>query len=377
MTLTGTEGSLIEPARQDGGDAAPAVSDALPETQPTAAANPMRPMAAPAPRGPLSAALLRLLTRRRLASLDHVDAAVTGLLARTADALNDGDLQLSLFLLYELHYGGIEDVPDSWEWEPKLLEVRRGLERAFELALRNRVTAPEPGRGVTEALSELVAPVEAPLLGAFVEHHATAEQAREVLACRSISALHEADPHSWAIPRLHGAAKAALVEIQSERYGAGSPGRMHAADFARCLRGAGLDDRYGAYADVVPTAVYTSMNTMTLFGLHRRLRGACIGHLAAFESTWTLPHRACANGMRRLGFGDDVASYFDEHADADAAREHLATRELAGALADAEPELARDILFGAAAGLFVDGRLWSGVLARFRAGDSALLQPLG
>jgi hypothetical protein len=317
--------------------------------------------------------------RRRLATLDHVDAAATGLLARTADALTDADLQLSLFLLYELHHGGIEEVPDGWEWEPKLLEARQVLERAFELALRNAVprTEVQPPPDVPTALAELIARTEPPRLAAFIEHDATVDQVREVLACRSISALHEADAHSWAIPRLHGAAKSAFVEIQSERYGGGQPGRMHAAMFARCLRGAGLDDRYGAYADHVPTAVYTSMNVMSLFGLHRRLRGASVGHLAAYESAWSLPVGACANGMRRLGFGDDVVAYFDQHARADAGLEHLATHDLAGALADAEPGLAADILFGAAACLFIDGRLWSGVLSRFRAGDPALLKPLG
>jgi len=365
VTLTGTDGSLDRPATST-----QAASVAAAER------DPWRPMTPPAPRGPLSAALLRLLMRRRLATLDHVDAAATGLLARTTDALTDADLQLSLFLLYELHYGGIEEVPDSWEWEPKLLATRQSLERAFELALHNAVPPVEPERDVPSALADLVARAEPPRLAAFIERDATVEQVREVLACRSISALHEADAHSWTIPRLHGAAKSALVEIQSERYGGGQPGRMHAATFARCLRGAGLDDRYGAYADHVPTSVYASANVMSLFGLHRRLRGASVGHLAAYESTWSLPVGACANGMRRLGFGDDVAAYFDEHARADAGLEHLATHDLAGALADEEPGLAGDLLFGAAACLFIDGRLWSGVLTRFRAGDPALLQPL-
>src|SRR3712207_8445227 len=43
---------------------------------------------------------------------------------------------------------------------------------------------------------------------------------------RSIYTLKEADPHSWAIPRLTGRAKAALVEIQSDEYGEGRPGRI-------------------------------------------------------------------------------------------------------------------------------------------------------
>src|SRR5215203_5998687 len=49
--------------------------------------------------------------------------------------------------------------------------------------------------------------------------------------------------------------------------------------FARALVALGLDDRYGAYVDEVPTEVLEQNNAMTLFGLHRRMRGAAVGHL--------------------------------------------------------------------------------------------------
>ncbi|MDQ1059992.1 hypothetical protein QFZ23_003893 [Arthrobacter globiformis] len=45
----------------------------------------------------------------------------------TDDILNDDDIQLALFCLYELHYGGIEGVDDAWEWEPGLIALRRLL----------------------------------------------------------------------------------------------------------------------------------------------------------------------------------------------------------------------------------------------------------
>ena len=63
---------------------------------------------------------------------------------------------------------------------------------------------------------------------------------------------------------------------------------------------------------------------MTLFGLHRRLRGAIAGHLAAFEMTSSLPNRTYGDGFRRLGFGGDVTGYFDEHVEADAVHEQIA-----------------------------------------------------
>ena len=359
----------------------------------------MRPMALPSPRGPLSTALIELLGASRSGDAAAGDSAaddsaapddtfdVTRAAERLAtiaqdaveasdDLLVDDDVQLALFLMYELHYGGLEGVDDDWEWDPRLLWVRADIEQSFEAALRERVPQPLATRGVPEALFALTEDDGGPSLSAFVEREATTDQVREVLACRTIYTLKEADPHSWAIPRLRGRAKAALVEIQADDYGGGRPDRMNASIFAKCLTAAGLDARYGAYADLVPATVYTSMNVMSFFGLHRRFRGAIAGHLAAYEMTSSLPCRAYANGLRRLGFDDDVTDYFDEHVEADAVHEQVAARDLAGSLAEDEPELVADILFGAAACLAIDGDLWGGVRQRLEAGESALREPL-
>jgi hypothetical protein len=338
--------------------------------------SPMRPMALPTPRGPVTEVLIAQLTGPEDAPVHELAATATGALGASDDVLVDDDLQLALFLMYELHYGGLEGVPDTWEWNPRLLAVRAPIEREFENALRHAVPQPVATRDVPEALFALAEADDGPSLSAFVEREATSEQVLEILACRTIYTLKEADPHSWAIPRLHTRAKSALVEIQADEYGGGRPERLHATIFADALRGAGLDDRYGAYTDHVPVTVFTSMNLMSLFGLHRRLRGAIVGHLAAYEMTSSLPCRAYANGLRRLGFGDEVTDYFDEHVEADAVHEQLAARDLAGSLADDEPELTSDILFGAAACLAIDGRLWGGLRERFERGESALRMPL-
>lgn len=319
-------------------------------------------MRVPQQRGDLSGALLDVLSLSPAApdvseGLGRLDAAVHG--ARFDDVLIDDDVQLALFLLYELHYTGIDGVDDGWEWHPRLLAVRQRLESAHESTLRARTQLPDlppaEADAVAAALFELTAPVPGPSLAHEVAVHATNDQAREFLILRSIYTLKEADPHTWAIPRLRGRAKAALVEVQADEYGGGRPERMHATMFGRSLRGAGLDDTYGAYIDLVPAVTLASLNTMSLFGLNRRLLGAICGHLAAFEMTSSLPSRMYADGFRRLGFGDDVTAYFDEHVEADSVHEQIAGRDLAGALAEAEPALLPDIMFGAAACLFVDG----------------------
>lgn len=232
---------------------------------------------------------------------------------------------------------------------------------------------PEPSASaVAELLFALTAPEPGPSLSRFVAKSATLEQLREFLIHRTIYTLREADPHSWAIPRLTGRAKAALVEIQSDEYGGGDPDRVHATMFARTVRGIGLDDTYGAYLDDVPAVTLASHNLMSLFGLHARLRGAIVGHLAAFEMTSSIPNRMYGDGFRRLGFGDAVTAYFDEHVEADAVHEQIAAHDLAGALAEDDPALLPDIVFGAAACLAYDARVGDHILAAWQDGRSSL-----
>lgn len=76
-------------------------------------------MRRPAPRGPLSEAVLETLTAEpgRAPTIEAskvVDVAVTTASTR-GSVLADDDLQLTLFLLYELHYRGIDGVDDAWE----------------------------------------------------------------------------------------------------------------------------------------------------------------------------------------------------------------------------------------------------------------------
>src|SRR3712207_5344992 len=115
---------------------------------------------------------------------------------------------------------------------------------------------------------------------------------------------------------------------------------------------------------------------MSLFGLHRRLRGATVGHLAAFEMTSSLPNRMYGNGFRRLGYDEDVTWYFDEHVEADAVHEQIAARDLAGGLIESEPELLDDLLFGAAACLTVDGWVADHMFDAWTSGRSSLRAPL-
>src|SRR3954447_3058976 len=65
-------------------------------------------------------------------------------LARADEVLDDDDIQVTLTMLYELHYTGLDGVDDDWEWDPALIGVRAILEDAFERRLRTLVPADPP-----------------------------------------------------------------------------------------------------------------------------------------------------------------------------------------------------------------------------------------
>jgi hypothetical protein len=150
---------------------------------------------------------------------------------------------------------------------------------------------------------------------------------------------------------------------------------MHSALFAGAMQGLGLDPAYGAYLDRIPGVTLATVNLMSLLGLHRRWRGALVGHLALFEMTSSIPNGRYAAGLRRLGFGPPTTTFFDEHVEADAVHEQLAAHALAGALARREPALTESILFGARALAVTDARWAVHVLRAWERGYSSLLPP--
>jgi hypothetical protein len=333
-----------------------------------------RAFALPAPRGPLSDGLFTLLHRAPGTAFaaqpaDHLGSA--------GDPLGNEDLQLALYVSYELHYSAIAGVDPAWEWDPGQLAFRARLERSFEAAVRRLVgeaEAVDPAR-VGSALQALVAADDGPPLSRWIETRANAEQVREFMMHRSAYQLKEADPHSWAIPRLTGGPKAALVEVQADEYGGGAADRIHATLFGKAMAAVGLDPTYGAYLGRLPAITLATVNLMSLCGLHRRLRGAIVGHLAAFEMTSSVPNRRYGNALRRLGFGADATDFFDEHVEADAVHENIAAWDLAGGLSASEPQLAPDVMLGARALLALEARWAAHLLRAWEAGASSLRPP--
>jgi hypothetical protein len=324
----------------------------------------------PSPRGPLSAHLLDGLLDRP-GSLSPLPP-LTGV----DDPLVDDDLHLALYLCYELHYRGLPGVDDRWEWDPSLLDARRRLEGAFEQGLERAVTFPAPTAGVEDELRAVLAAGNGPSLSRHMVEQGTVDQFREFAVHRSAYQLKEADPHTWALPRLSGRAKAAMVEIQADEYGRGVQAQMHAVLFAETMWAVGLDASYGAYLDTIPGSTLATVNLVSMFGLHRRRRGALVGHLAVFEMTSVIPMARYAAAVSRLGLPDEARRFYDVHVEADAYHEVVAGTDLIGGLADDEPWLVGEILFGARAVMAVEERFTRHLLDCWSEGRTSLRHPL-
>lgn len=310
----------------------------------------------PSARGPLSAAAVEFLR----------DGTPPSVSVEHADPFGE-DLAVALHTCYEPHYQGFTGVSDDVEWSPELLGLRRELERVFERGLRDSVKSDED---VTGALDELlVEPVPGNGVSHFLRDEGEWWHLREYIVHRSIYHHKEADPHAWVIPRLWGRAKAALVAVEFDEFGGGHGDRVHAQLYRDLMTSSGLNADYLSYFDEVPAPVISVVNMMSLFGLHRRLRGAMVGHFAAAEITTAPSAARMVKAIDRLG-GDP--HFFAEHVEADAVHEQILRHDVVGDLLEREPDLAADVVFGIRATDFLEDRFATHVLEAWRSGTSSL-----
>ncbi|HET9689674.1 MAG TPA: iron-containing redox enzyme family protein [Acidimicrobiales bacterium] len=325
-------------------------------------------------RGPLCEQLALALTRPPHRLAPTADPAAAG---AAADPLADDDLQAALYALYELHHGGLDGVAGGWEVEPSLLAVRRRLEATFEGWLHEQVPLdPVAPVDVGAALWELTRQPAGPSLSRWALDHGDLGHARELAVHRSAYQLKEADPHTFAMLHVAGGALEAMTTIQFDEYGEGRDRDRHARLFADSLAGLGLDPTYGAYLPLIPAVTLATGNLFSLLSLHRRLRGAVVGHLAGFEMNSVVPMRRYSAWHGALGFGADVRRFYDVHVVADESHQHIAADELAASFALDEPQLAAWVPWGARVLSVVEARFAGRVLDAWQAGRSSLRAPL-
>jgi hypothetical protein len=238
-------------------------------TSPSTSVEPALPLAV----GPLSSAVLDVLSQRPVRRhLARIEAPV-----RDSDPYGQ-DLQMALYVCYELHYRGFAGVDPRWEWNPSLLHLRGLLEESFLSAVQRDVGEIGTDTSAAEAMEELsVEPVDGNGPSYYLRDAGTWQQMREYFVHRSLYHLKEGDPHAWAIPRLIGQAKASFVAVEFDEYGGGRGNHVHQQLYADLMDAAGLSSTYLGYIDYVGAEALASVNLMSMFGLHRELRGLLSG----------------------------------------------------------------------------------------------------
>lgn len=321
------------------------------------------PAPLPTPRGALTEALSDCFRGRGV--------------ARSVEADSHDDAALALWMLYELHHRGFDEVDDALEWDPALLAVRADLEHDLEERWRDRarhLAQPAQDRlGDGEDFAELffdlcAADTGGESLARFVQREAEEEQVLALLRQRSIYHVREQDSAMWALPRVDDETKAHLVAIAADEYGNGHPDHLHAELWRRGMSACGLDTGYAAYVDEALPEVLEQNNLMSMLGLHRRLVPAALGHLAAFEVCSSVPSKRMVRGLERLGMPEPMADYYREHMVADAVHEQVAVRRMLGGWVAREPHVADDALWGAAVCLAAEQETATAVLSSVRDG---------
>lgn len=320
----------------------------------------------PGARGPLSDTVINLLSER--APHHH--------LTRIEASLGDSDpfgrdLQLALYICYELHYRGFVGVHPRWEWDAALLHLRGRMEAVFLAAVRREAGVGTGDESVTTVMDELsAASTRATGSSAYLRDHGTWAQAQEYFVQRSLYHLKEADPHAWVIPRLVGQAKASFVAVEYDEYGAGRGSQVHQKMFGDLMEAAGLNSGYLDYLGVGSAEALAVVNVMSLLSLHRELRAAAVGHFAATEITSPPGSRRLADALRRLKAPAACILFYDEHVEADAVHEQVVRTDVVGALIRQEPDLAGDIVFGMRAFGLLEDRLDAHLLTCWGGGQS-------
>jgi hypothetical protein len=332
-------------------------------------------MPLPSARGPVTAALFPALVAREVPA--SFFAGIEDACPAGPDLLGDDDAQLALWVLNALHVVAVEGVPDDREWDPAVQAVHRALEDRFLDALRD-LSADTVGEAladegdVADRLFALTDRVDGPAVAAHLQRHADASAFQEFLAHRSSYNLRESDPQALALPLLDGPAKVAMAELLFDEFGAGRPERLHSTLFAAAMAAADLDPSYGGLVHRLPGTTLAVPNAMYLLHRRRSLLPAAVGHFGAFEATSSEPSRRLAAAARRLGFDEAVATYFDEHVEADAVHEQLMFRGVCAPLA-VDAAATEQLFFGSATCLLLEARAGEVLLEAWQDGRSSLL----
>ncbi len=323
----------------------------------------MRPIR-PAPRGPRSEALFAHWDGVRPAVVPEPEDLVG------IDPLTDDDLHLALWCCYQLDGCGFEGHDDGLASDRTTIDIGHRLEQAVEEALRTEHSCDQVPPDPVVAL-RVIATWAGPPLARAVEEDGERRHLQELAIHRSVQLLRPADPRALALSRLSGPARAALAPMEGDEPGRSVNERTEL--FAAAMVELGLDPAFGCYLDRLPGVTLATDNVISMFGRHRRLAGALVGHLALTELSRVEPMARYRAAARRIGGLPALERFYDAHLATGLQAGRPALDDLVGPLVAADPDLEPEVVFGAAAMSRVEARFERHVLSAWRRDESSLL----
>ena len=110
-----------------------------------------------------------------------------------------------------------------------------------------------------------------------------------------------------------------------------------------------------------------------MFGLHRSMRGAIVGHFAGTEITSSPGARRIVDALVRMEAPAPCIHFYAEHVEADAVHEQVLRNDVVGNLIRQEPGIEKEVVFGLRALSYVEDRLARTLMAAWTQGQTALI----
>lgn len=131
---------------------------------------------------------------------------------------------------------------------------------------------------------------------------------------------------------------------------------MRSTFFSDTMIALGLDASYGSYVEILPGVTLATVNLNSMFSFHPQWRAAMLGHDAASEVTSLESMERYRRALDRFGIATVGRRFVDVDVPVDVRRPLMARNRMFAELLTAEPKLAADVIFGAAAVLLLEQR---------------------
>lgn len=304
------------------------------------------------------------------AFLRHVRGRVDYALA-SRDARVLGEMHRALFLLYELQVVDGAKVRAVNQFNPTLVRMRSAIERAW-LANETR-RAGGGGHTSTPVVERLKAlwanhAVASHPIFDFLETDATRAQILAFFRSDSALNIRFFDLLVYSMIGSREGVRGELAQNFWDESGRGVPARSHVTLFQRLLEVVGVGRAADHHASALEWQGLAGYNLFMLACVNRQHYFKLLGIMAMTELLDPSQYEKLARGCRRVGLGgEEELAYYDEHVTIDVIHGEGWLANVIAPIVAESPEVADDIVLGAALRLHTCSEYYDDLFASLQA----------